>query len=94
MKNNEIRAAINRLKCGNTAHSCKADYIKLAIEALEKQLPKKHIEQIRLLGLDKGGKCPLCHKYINNNRYWAYCDCGQKLDWGEENDDRKSDRKI
>ena len=35
MKNNEIRAAINRLKCGNTAHSCKADYIKLAIKALE-----------------------------------------------------------
>lgn len=27
--------AINRLMCGNTAHSCKADYIKLAIEALE-----------------------------------------------------------
>ena len=29
--------AINRLMCGNTAHSCKTDYIKLAINALEKQ---------------------------------------------------------
>lgn len=29
------RAAINRLSCGNTAHSCKADYIRLAITALE-----------------------------------------------------------
>lgn len=51
------------------------------IIALEKQISKKPIEQIRLLGLDKGGKCPSCQKYINNNRYWMYCECGQKLDW-------------
>ena len=37
----EEQMAINRLMCGNTAHSCKADYIKLAIQALEKQIPKK-----------------------------------------------------
>lgn len=35
--------AINRLMCGNTAHSCKADYIQLAIKALEKQIPQKPI---------------------------------------------------
>lgn len=39
----EEQMAINRLLTGNTAHSCKTDYIKLAIKALEKQVPKKVI---------------------------------------------------
>lgn len=30
-----IRAAVNRLSCGNTAHSKNADYIQLAIKSLE-----------------------------------------------------------
>ena len=39
--------AINRLVCGNTAHSCKAGYIKLAIKALEAQIKlKKYIERL------------------------------------------------
>ena len=58
----------------------KVDHVK---EALEKQNPKKPIEQIKLIGLDKGGKCPTCHKYVNNNQHWMYCECGQKLDWSE-----------
>lgn len=58
-----------------------AEAQKMAIEALEKQIPKKPVEQIKLLGLDKGGKCPFCQKYINNDKYWMYCECGQKLDW-------------
>lgn len=33
--------AINRLECGNTAHSKNADYIQLAIKALKKQVPQK-----------------------------------------------------
>ena len=39
----EEQIAINRLMCGNTAHSCKADYIKLAISALENQKKIKEI---------------------------------------------------
>lgn len=58
----------------------KADYDDL-IKSFEKQIPKKPIEQIKMLGLDKGGKCPSCQKYINNNRHWIYCECGQKIDW-------------
>lgn len=44
---NRIRAAVNRLSCGNTAHSKNADYIQLAIKSLElwddilKKLEKK-----------------------------------------------------
>ena len=51
--------------------------------AIKKQIPKKPIEQIRLLGSDKGGKCPSCNKYINNCRHWMYCECGQKIDWSD-----------
>ncbi len=40
----EEQIAINRLMCGNTAHSCKADYIKTAIQALEE------IQQYRAIG--------------------------------------------
>lgn len=44
MNMTEEQIAINRLMCGNTAHSCKADYIKTAIQALEE------IQQYRAIG--------------------------------------------
>ena len=50
---------------------------------IDMRLPRKPIEQIKLIGLDKGGKCSTCHKYVNNNQHWMYCECGQKLDWSE-----------
>lgn len=42
--NSEIISAINRLKCGNTAHSCKAEYIQIAIECMEEMLDKKNAD--------------------------------------------------
>lgn len=35
MDTNDIKMAINRLECGNTAHSKNADYIRLAINSLK-----------------------------------------------------------
>lgn len=71
--------AINRLMCGNTAHSCKADYIQLAIKALEKQVPKKAI--------NKNGIwcCPRCDKHYGRDNWKSkYCGlCGQLLDWSD-----------
>ena len=55
-------------------------------EALEKQIPKKPRELFRMDGALKGGKCPTCERWINNGRYWMYCECGQALKWGEEDD--------
>ena len=75
--------AINRLKCGNTAHSCKADYIKLAIEALEKQIPKKPLNKTSALS-GYYGNCPCCNTILCDFANYNYCDeCGQKLDWSE-----------
>ena len=90
--------AINRLMCGNTAHSCKADYIKLAIYALEKQISKKPNRTIdSSWGTQKEAHtCPVCDYYltevqfiasqkIESNKKITYCEtCGQAIDWSDE----------
>ena len=79
----EEQMAINRLLTGNTAHSCKADYIKLAIKALEKQVPKKPI-----VYQDGFICCPICSNYLvtlNNAKNNNFCEkCGQKILWDSE----------
>ena len=86
----EEQIAINRLMCGNTAHSCKADYIKTAIKALEKQIPKKPIIKLHEYGIIDSYFCPDCDCYIRSTTTRkeiileenVYCgSCGQKLDW-------------
>ena len=50
-----------------------------AIEALEKQIPKK-------LKDDGWLYCPICGRDVLMDRF-NYCpDCGQALDWREDND--------
>lgn len=60
---------------------------KMAIEALEKQIPKKPIRKDWSIS-----KCPACNVYLGEwleDGYHAdwerlkICDCGQKLDWTE-----------
>ena len=50
-----------------------------AIEALEKQIPKK----INRKNLEESFKCPRC----NSDKYWKedlWCrECGQRLDWSD-----------
>lgn len=56
-------------------------YAELAINALEKQIPKKII---------KYDVCPVCNNSQRETWYCAgssYCEfCGQKLDWSNNND--------
>ena len=70
--------AINHFKYGITHDIFKEpviSYATMAIEALEKQIPKKPIE----LG-DGRFYCPVCHS--NNRALGEDCDiCGQKIDW-------------
>ena len=52
--------------------------LKLAISALEKQIPKK-------LKDDGWLYCPICGRDVLLDRF-DYCpDCGQALDWSEDN---------
>lgn len=68
-------------------------YYDTAIEALEKQLPKKGIKEKITEGINKGLHkfyCPICYgkgDLSNKCNVGEYCsDCGQNLDWSEENE--------
>ena len=54
-----------------------------AIEALEKQIPKKPMgEKYKLIG--GFGKCPNCNNFIDDMRSYRVCSrCGQAIDWSE-----------
>ena len=66
----------------------------IAVEALEKQIPKKptpHIVKVERLKIGnarwgKGTtvyKCPCCNNFIS--RLYDYCfKCGQAIDWSDE----------
>lgn len=69
---------------------CSVEEMKVAIEALEKQIPKKPLEQqIGFCGFRL--VCPECEqpiaRYFNKREYKPkYChNCGQALDWSECN---------
>lgn len=66
-------------------HGFIADDVKdMAIEALEKQIPKKpnkHVEDI----IDEYYSCPKCMNNELDDIFDNYCPrCGQALDWTEE----------
>ena len=70
--------------------------IELAIKVLERQIPKKPRKTDSYRGVLKrvyAYVCPTCgnvclEKYMNERQNTMFCwNCGQKLDWGNENDD-------
>lgn len=100
MDEKEVREAIELMKIQITIIQKIPEYLGLkeksdkqigerrtAIEALEKQLPKK------VENWNGQASCPGCKKLFGNMadikmlRYWDfdYCNhCGQKIDWSEE----------
>lgn len=66
-----------------------------AIEALEKQIPKKLTIKLQgYLDRDKCCYCPMCDSFRGNLDYesqkirkYDFCpNCGQALDWGDSNE--------
>ena len=58
--------------------------IATAIEALEKQIPKKPITLGEDIDRDVG-QCPNCKEIIDTYEDYKYCsDCGQAIDWRDE----------
>ena len=92
MKNDEVFV----LDSGFGTHEGESDtiyrnrkmYAELAIEALEKQLPKQTKLVKRADGIISFYPCPSCstsEKYVPVYPKQKYCEnCGQRLDWGEE----------
>ena len=71
----------------------RAEGIDVAINALEKQIPKKPRKTDSYRGVLKrvyAYVCPTCgnvclEKYMNERQNIMFCwDCGQKLDWSDE----------
>ena len=57
----------------------------IAIEALEKQIPKKPIKAQEHIRYEKCYICPNCGKIFSGTGIATYCyHCGQKLDWSVE----------
>ena len=68
----------------------------IAIQALEKQIPKKPRKTDSYRGVLKrvyAYVCPTCgnaclEKYMNERQNTMFCwNCGQKIDWSDDNDD-------
>ena len=56
----------------------------MAIEALEKQIPKK---PERLNAFRSIGKCEGCERVISTRTASAYCQyCGNKVNWGNDDE--------
>ncbi len=76
--------------CKYSADKC---VFSLAIQALEKQMPKKPRKTDSYRGILKrvyAYACPACgnvclEKYMNERQNTVFCwNCGQKLDWSDE----------
>ena len=76
-----------QIQLENKALTDGIDAIHIAIQALEKQIPKKPILANNMMTKDKFLMCPCCKFRFPDSlvflktRCW---NCGQKLDWSDE----------
>lgn len=72
----------------NTTKEELTEAMRIAIQALEKQIPKKTVLITRAGAVIKFYPCPTCStsdKYIPVYPKQKYCvNCGQRLDWSEK----------
>lgn len=75
---------------------CFAEALTIAIQALEKQIPKKPRKTDSYRGIFRriyAYVCPTCgnaclEKYMNERQNTMFCwNCGQKIDWLEESEE-------
>lgn len=69
-----------------TCEECRiAEAERMILEALEKQIPKKPIEDAEHIGW-LIWRCPMCGKEVGRvlEPLQHHCECGQAVDWSEE----------
>ena len=86
-----MKASIGETMCEECVNYYKCDHTKMddmmrtAIQALEKQLPKKPIDKSCVKDNDTicgyVGICPSCNGIVDDSM--IVCDCTQVLDWSE-----------
>ena len=82
-----------RPRCGIIPQK-RAEALDVAIQALEKQIPKKPIMKQYFEDLeDEYLCCPTCGEILtdripsDNKTFYFHCmNCGQKFDWSDDND--------
>lgn len=79
----EIEVCENCRNYHTCDHSTMEENARYAIEAIEKQIPKKvKMTAGKQFPFAKVGHCPNCGETVRGNM--KHCDyCGQKLDWSE-----------
>lgn len=92
-ENEAIEAIQFDLKIGGEIHSqVLHDAVDVAIQALEKQIPKKPIMKQYFEDLEEEYLCcPTCGEILtdripaDNKTFYFHCmNCGQKFNWGDE----------
>ncbi len=73
-----------KLKDGKYSDTCPmCNAMEVAIQALEKQTPKKPKEDFNSV---LRYKCPNCNSFVMSDFPLICIKCGQALDWSDEND--------
>ena len=68
----EIRFNMSTIGLSNEAAKRVVEARDMAIQALEKQIPKKRDSY----------SCPVCSHYFEDGECFTYCpECGQRLEW-------------
>ena len=65
----------------NTTKEELSEAMRMAIQALEKQIPKKPYKDNEN-GVCEKDHCPTCHRSLFPNDH--HCICGQAIDWRDE----------
>lgn len=68
---------------GEISHSQNIEALEMAKQAVEKQIPKK-AKNITTTVYYKQGRCPNCNALLKNTINIFCSDCGQALDWSDE----------
>lgn len=77
---NEIDRIQNAIRHIQTSVDIDPWAMEIAVEAMEKQIPKKP-----KMPLDAYWTCPICGRKVEHQ--FEYCtSCGQAIDWSEKND--------
>lgn len=87
---NKYKEAVERIKeeCSKYHNFDIIDDFIALKELVEKATPKKYVERVEFVDEVKWmhASCPNCKEIIDEFGYYPYCpNCGQSLDWSEEN---------
>ena len=88
----EVRFNMSKIGLNNKAAKRVSEAKKIAIQALEKQIPKKPIMKQYFENLEEEYLCcPTCGEILtdripaDNKTFYFHCmNCGQKFDWSDE----------